>query len=51
MIEKMDGEGGIEKFLNTDLKNGISNDPDDLLERERLFGSNKKQAVKALTFF
>jgi len=38
-------------LLNTDIKNGISNDPEDLIEREKIFGNNKKPEVKALTFF
>jgi len=38
-------------LLNTNIKNGISNDPEDLIEREKIFGNNKKPEVKALTFF
>jgi hypothetical protein len=38
----MEGEKGLERFLNTDIQKGISNDPEDLLEREKMFGSNKK---------
>ena len=49
-MENVGGENQIYKWLLTDDKNGISKNSEDVLERERYFGNNKKPAITPLTF-
>ena len=47
--EEQGGEEWLEKGLKTDFKNGISSET--ILERERHFGSNRKEKIKPKSFF